>query len=71
MVRRSDVEVGGAGEETRTHHPADGATDGVGLELTVKAPGHLVDLQEEEQRMGTGSSGRNLAKIKRQIFCEK
>lgn len=47
-----------------THHPADGATDGVGLELTVKAPGHLVHLQEEEQRMGTGNSGRNPAKIK-------
>lgn len=37
-----------------THHPADGATDGVGLKLTVEAPGYLVDLQEEEQRVGKG-----------------
>lgn len=31
-----------------THHPADGTTDGVGLELAVEATGHLVDLQTEE-----------------------
>lgn len=28
-----------------THHPADGATDGVGLELTVEATCDLVHLQ--------------------------
>lgn len=37
-----------------THHPADGATYGVGLKLTVEAPGYLVDLQEEEQRVVKG-----------------
>lgn len=35
-----------------THHPADGATDGVGLKLAVEAPGYLVDLEEGEQRVG-------------------
>lgn len=28
-----------------THHSADGTTDGVGLELTIEAAGHLVKLQ--------------------------
>lgn len=37
-----------------THHPADGATDGIGLKLTIEAPSYLVDLQEEEQRVGKG-----------------
>lgn len=32
-----------------THHPADGATDSIGLKLTVEAPGHLVHLWEAEQ----------------------
>ena len=30
---------------TLTYHSADGATDGVGLELTVETTSHLVDLQ--------------------------
>lgn len=34
--------------ESQTHHSADGATDSVGLELTVEATSHLVDLQGAE-----------------------
>jgi len=32
-----------------TYHSADGATDGVGLELTIEASGHLVNLQDRER----------------------
>lgn len=32
----------------QTHHSADGATDSVGLELTVEATSHLVNLQSAE-----------------------
>lgn len=33
---------------TETHHSADGAADSVGLELTIEATGHLVNLQGTE-----------------------
>lgn len=35
-------------ERAGPHHSADGATNGVGLELTIEATGHLVNLQRTE-----------------------
>lgn len=67
-----------------TYHPADGATDGVGLKLTVEAPSHLVHLREAEQQIKSKhkpwwflSSGGKLIWMKKAAFslkmimCEK